>query len=220
MPIDTSVSNAIRIVGGIVPNDPSDTSATHRAYWGRGGFRCVDSISQRDAIPAPRREEGMWVRVNADGKVYELGADLTTWSVARHPETLFPARPHTFGTFVNTAMAAVSPTQRMVTLRKQSATELSLWHHLADDRWVNWGLVAGTDAGNDVLGIDRCVVQRPLVWTSLDVGVGTWTGTWGRSVSSIHTVAHGASYSPDDVAASVSFPITGQVSSAVGQASE
>lgn len=42
-----------------------------------GGFKSVANNTARDAIPAARREEGMWVRTNDTGKIWALGAGLT-----------------------------------------------------------------------------------------------------------------------------------------------
>lgn len=46
-----------------------------------GGFRAVADSAARDAIPAGRRKEGMWVKTLNDGAVYELrgGIDNTDW---------------------------------------------------------------------------------------------------------------------------------------------
>lgn len=43
------------------------------------GFRVVADDTERDAITAERRAEGMWVYVIASNVTYRLDADLTTW---------------------------------------------------------------------------------------------------------------------------------------------
>jgi len=70
------------VAGAIVPFNTLDRYATHFALYGKGGFRSVPSIMERNAIPTERREVGMWVRVTnvgPDNGTYELQADLTTW---------------------------------------------------------------------------------------------------------------------------------------------
>lgn len=71
---------------GTVPvSAPIDTYAaantypTHFANRGKGGYMTVADTTQRDAISALRREEGMVVFVISDGTEYRLDADLTTW---------------------------------------------------------------------------------------------------------------------------------------------
>jgi hypothetical protein len=57
-----------------------DTYPSHKADRGKGGYRSVATTIARDAIPAERREEGMWVKVLSSGIIFELNSDLTTWT--------------------------------------------------------------------------------------------------------------------------------------------
>lgn len=67
------------VAAAIMPFTTEDTYPTHVDLYGKGGFRVVATTAERDAIPAARRTAGMVVKVTADGKEYELNADLTTW---------------------------------------------------------------------------------------------------------------------------------------------
>ena len=51
------------VASPIVPYSSEDTFATHYAKYGKGGFMSVSTISDRDAIPEARREEGMFAFV-------------------------------------------------------------------------------------------------------------------------------------------------------------
>lgn len=62
----------------IVPYTDLDKYATHDALYGKGGFRSVDTISERDGIPAERKTKGMVVIVNADNKPYQWNG--TAWA--------------------------------------------------------------------------------------------------------------------------------------------
>lgn len=63
----------------VVPTDTQDTFATHEDIYGQGGYRSVANTTERDAISAERRKEGMLVKVIADAKTYELkGGVLNT----------------------------------------------------------------------------------------------------------------------------------------------
>ena len=59
----------------ITPFDTADTYPTHDAQYGRGGYRAVATVTDRDAIPTARRSEGMRVRVTAD----PVGGNNTDW---------------------------------------------------------------------------------------------------------------------------------------------
>lgn len=64
----------------LAPNDTADTFGTHKAVYGVGGHRSVADHTARDAITTDRREEGMTVYTANDGKTWQLGSDLTTWT--------------------------------------------------------------------------------------------------------------------------------------------
>lgn len=56
----------------IVPTDTADTYATHTEEYGKGGYRSVKTMDDRDAIPLARLKEGMRVFVTANGNTYYL----------------------------------------------------------------------------------------------------------------------------------------------------
>lgn len=71
------------IASRIVPSDSLDTYATHDADYGRGGYRSVADLAERDSIPEPRRKVGMKVFVNDIGTEYQLVNGITNinWEV-------------------------------------------------------------------------------------------------------------------------------------------
>lgn len=73
--------NGTNVIAPVVPLDTADVHPSHEALYGKGGYRTVATTAARDAIPAPRREAGMLVYVTASGgSLWQLGADLTTWT--------------------------------------------------------------------------------------------------------------------------------------------
>lgn len=64
----------------VVPFTDADKYATHDAEYGKGGFRSVETIAKRDAIPTERKAKGMVVRVNNTGlHYYWNGSAWTEW---------------------------------------------------------------------------------------------------------------------------------------------
>lgn len=61
----------------IVPFTTDDEFPTHDAKYGKGGFRAVATISERDAITTYRKDPGMFVYVIATEKLYVYKND--TW---------------------------------------------------------------------------------------------------------------------------------------------
>lgn len=67
------------VIAPVVPFDTADVHPSHDARYGKGGYRTVATLAERDAIPAPRREAGMLVFVAAGETTWRLAADLATW---------------------------------------------------------------------------------------------------------------------------------------------
>ena len=68
----------VNIPSTIVPFTTDDTYATHEATYGKGGFRSVRTLAERNAIPQARRESGMLVYVIEDDVTYNLN-DSNEW---------------------------------------------------------------------------------------------------------------------------------------------
>lgn len=85
----------IGISGMITPGgDDRNKFATHSDQFGKGGYRAVQTIEDRDAITYDRRTVGMEVRVLDEGVVYYLesfegsskkGVTSQVWKVATAP---------------------------------------------------------------------------------------------------------------------------------------
>ena len=61
------------------PPSTSDQFPVFYANEGKGGYVIFDTIEQRDAHPAARRESGMPCYVTSENKEYRLDDDLVTW---------------------------------------------------------------------------------------------------------------------------------------------
>lgn len=77
------------VVGAVlVPTDTADTYPVTDPQYGKGGLRTIDTTSARNAIPAPRLEEGMEVYVIATATTYRLKASYSTPTVDGDWETV------------------------------------------------------------------------------------------------------------------------------------
>lgn len=67
----------------VVPFDSADTYATHDEKYGRGGYRVVANLTERDSISTPRRVDGMLVFVTSEDKTYQLygGISNSNWRI-------------------------------------------------------------------------------------------------------------------------------------------
>ena len=72
-----AIPGSVRVGGFIAPSDSTDTYPVTDETYGRGGYRSVEDNTERDAITAPRRKEGMLVRTTSTNKLWVLGAGLT-----------------------------------------------------------------------------------------------------------------------------------------------
>ena len=80
-----SASAQVKVIGAVEPNDLSDKYPTHNEIYGKGGFRSVATVLERDNITPARRSEGMLVYVIADGKLYQLKGGIANgnWADAQ-----------------------------------------------------------------------------------------------------------------------------------------
>jgi hypothetical protein len=88
-----AISGSVPVTGFVAPTDSADTYAAHTEEWGRGGYRTVADVTERNNIPSGRRKSGMIVQVLSPRKFYELGSGLldADWfeiSIKSCPETV------------------------------------------------------------------------------------------------------------------------------------
>lgn len=67
-----SILTGTNIAAPIVPFTTADTYPTHDALYGKGGYREVATLAERDAIPAARMRVGMLCYVEEDDTTYKL----------------------------------------------------------------------------------------------------------------------------------------------------
>jgi len=68
----SKIKGSVNVTGPIAPVDTTDVYPTHNSEYGKGGYREVDTILQRDAITPERRKMGMLVNVAEEDTIYKL----------------------------------------------------------------------------------------------------------------------------------------------------
>lgn len=79
------IPGSVSVTGFVAPTDSADTYPSHSEEYGKGGYRSVDTLTDRDAIPAARRKAGMAVKVLANKMEYILGAGLGNGHWEKNP---------------------------------------------------------------------------------------------------------------------------------------
>jgi hypothetical protein len=196
------------VLAPVVPFDTTDTHASHEARYGKGGYRSVADIAERDAIPQLRREAGMLVCVLTDGKVWKLGDNLTTWTefavssdwatLSGKPST-FPPSSHTHTTsqitdFASAVAAAATPTSdaSLLTSGTLSAARLPATVVLTNDGRLSDARTptAHSHAVSDVSGLQTALDGKQV---SGSYAAASHTHTAGQ-VSGLATVATTGAY--------------------------
>ena len=79
-----AIPGTTTVLSPIAPGSVSDQYPTHLEEHGQGGYRTVNTITERNNIPMARRKEGMLVKVLADKITYTLDGGLNNpyWKVA------------------------------------------------------------------------------------------------------------------------------------------
>ena len=75
------ITGAVNVTGTISPTDTADIYATHSSVYGKGGYREVLDLLERDSITLARRTDGMLMYVQSDKKLYKLenGIENSNW---------------------------------------------------------------------------------------------------------------------------------------------
>lgn len=75
------ITGAVNITGTIAPTDTDDIYATHDSLYGKGGYREVADLLERNSITLARRSDGMLVYVKSEDRIYKLenGLENTNW---------------------------------------------------------------------------------------------------------------------------------------------
>lgn len=204
-----SIIKGTNVLAPVVPFDTTDTHASHEARYGKGGYRSVADIAERDAIPQLRREAGMLVCVLTDGKVWRLGDNLTTWTefksgasswdeLSGKPSTFAPSsHTHTASqiTDFSSAVAAAAPPTTDASLltsgtlsasRLPASVVLTTDSRLSDSRTPT----AHSHAVADVTGLQTALDGKQAAGS---YAAASHTHTAGQ-VSGLATVATTGSY--------------------------
>ena len=72
-----NIRSKIQIPAGITPINNNSSFPSHYSDFGFGGLRTVDSVSERNAIPALRRVNGMLVFVTNSDTYFRLSGGIT-----------------------------------------------------------------------------------------------------------------------------------------------
>lgn len=81
-----SLSGGVEVFGFISPSDPIDTYPVIDPLYGIDGFRNVDTLTDLNNIPTPRRRAGMVVGVSGGTQYYKLNPEpwdgtINDWSI-------------------------------------------------------------------------------------------------------------------------------------------
>lgn len=83
------IPGTVPVAGTFAPTSETDNYPTHDAKYGKDGWRNVDTVAERNAIPELRRVAGMVVGVQDDGRTYQLLPAPWTYDDADWEELVF-----------------------------------------------------------------------------------------------------------------------------------
>lgn len=164
-----AIPGSVRVTGFIGPTDSTDTYAVTDAKYGRDGLRNVADNTERNAITADRRRQGMVVGTDSDGKYWYLkpspwNFDDTDWELFLDPIAgsaygLWDL----FGNDIRTSPALNSPAAPNVLPANDSLQDLGSalyrWKDLYLDGIINFNtelyfVVGGASPDDSVLRLD------------------------------------------------------------------
>lgn len=159
------ISGAVNVTGTIAPTDTADVYATHDSTYGKGGYREVYSLLDRDAITDDRRSDGMLVYVQQENKIYKLedGVENTNWVE------------------FNVDSSAINYDSSNSTLTSDTVQdaldELSGNVHNFSTKTVDYTLIGGATGTGTVTNGDAVVIDTTVEYAEHDFSVGPTTKT-------------------------------------------
>lgn len=164
----------------IVPFTDQDTYATHDAKYGKGGFRSVQTVTERNAIPNERKDIGMIVHISSTNINYIWTG--TTWN------EWIPKGTITVDTTLSTT--STNPVQnKIVTAEFNKYTELTDFHNLETDVTTNHNDIVSLQSA--VAAIPRITVDSALSITSTNPVQNKTITTRIRAVEATANTASG-----------------------------
>lgn len=159
------ISGAVNVTGTLAPTDTDDIYATHDSTYGKGGYREVASIAERDAITQLRRTAGMLVYVQDVGVIYKLenGTDNTNWV-----EFKIDASAVEFDSSNSTLTA---------TNIQDAVDEVSTTVHNFSTKSVDYTLTGGATGTTTVNNGEAVVIDTVVEYAENDFSVGPTTKT-------------------------------------------
>lgn len=159
------ISGAVIVTGTIAPTDTDDVYATHDSKYGKGGYREVATIADRDSITPLRRTEGMLVYVQDISKLYKLenGTDNTNWV-----EFQIDAAQVNYDSSGNNLTA---------TNLQDAIDEVQTSVHSFTTKSVDYTLTGGATGTTTVNNGDAVVIDTVVEYAENDFSVGPTTKT-------------------------------------------
>lgn len=158
--------NGTRVCSTVVPFTADDTYATHDEKYGKGGYRTVNSIEERNSIPYDRRSIGMLVNVTNVG-IYKLATNPNTANTTDSNWTAFSNVPVVETTDATGSQITLSEANYVVTDCDSLKNYLFNVYLKADATYakIRWVLIVGnqtptvqflvTQAGSSIAGSAR-----------------------------------------------------------------
>lgn len=84
-----AISGTVTVGAAIAPTSTGDTYPVTNPIYGLGSLRTVEKLSDRNAIPAARRELGMIVYVTEEDKYYKLAVMVAGTEDGKWTELVF-----------------------------------------------------------------------------------------------------------------------------------
>lgn len=159
------ISGAVNVTGTLAPTDTDDVYATHDSTYGKGGYREVATIAERDAITALRRTPGMLVYVQDLDIIYKLdnGLDNTNWVEFK----------------INASAVNYDNSKTTLTSDnlQDAIDEVANTTHSFSTKSVDYTLTGGATGTTTVNNGDAVVIDTTVEYAENDFSVGPTTKT-------------------------------------------
>lgn len=154
------ITGAVNVTGTLAPTDTDDVYATHDSKYGRGGYREVIDLLERNSITLARRSDGMLVYVQSEDKIYKLenGLENENWVEFE----------------IDSALVRYDNSSSVLTSEnvQDAVDEISASVHTFKTKSVNYTLTGGvTGVVTETLG-ENVTINTTVEYAETDFSVG------------------------------------------------
>lgn len=164
------ITGGVIVTGTLSPTDTNDVYATHDSTYGKGGYREVADLIERNNITPARRSDGMLVYVRSENKIYKLedGLENSNWTEFDIQASAVKFDGSASNLSSDNVQDAIEEVRNTVNNVEQTASEL----HTLSTKQFNYQLLGGATGFSTSTQGENVTIETVVNYAENDFSVG------------------------------------------------